>query len=249
VAAYVTGVATRGTGTSKARRQPAALPETLREADAGELDEDATLDGVEVTGDPPPPSDVLLDVELTEVRWSGGRFAGTRLRRPRCTDVVFTGCDLSGVVLEDGGFRRVEFHRCRMSGAVLAGSTTRDVLFSDCKLDLANLRMLTANRLEFLDCDLREADFYGATLTRSAMYDCDLTGAEFSQAETDGLRLHGSTLRDLKGVSALRGAVIAGDQSLEMAMALLAASGITVDDERVPEDARRTPPGVGRKVP
>jgi uncharacterized protein YjbI with pentapeptide repeats len=51
--------------------------------------------------------------------------------------------------------------------------------------------------------------------------DCDLSGAEFTQAALDGVRLHGSVLRDLKGVSALAGGVIGSDQQLDVAMSQL----------------------------
>jgi uncharacterized protein YjbI with pentapeptide repeats len=127
---------------------------------------------------------------------------------------------------------RVEFHRCRMSGAMLAGSTLRDVLFTECRLDTANLRMVEGRQCELLEADLRCADLYAARLTASRIQDCDLSGAELSQAMLERARLHGSVLRDLKGVGALAGAVIGSDQQMDVAMSLLGASGITVDDER-----------------
>lgn len=208
-------------------RRPATLPGDLDEVSPDE-DTDVLLEGAEVTGD-------LADAEalgLTECRWAGGRLTGLHLHRLICTDVVFEDCDLSGVIAEDSSLCRVEFHRCRMSGIVLAGSRLQDVLLSGCRVDSANLRGVSAIRFEALGSDLRGADLFGATLTSSRVHDGDLTGADFSRSTVEGLRLHGTVLRDVVGAGELRGAVIAGDQQLDVAMSLFDAAGITVDDER-----------------
>jgi uncharacterized protein YjbI with pentapeptide repeats len=209
------------------------LPDDLKPG-GDVLSSGTTLDGVHISGDIPgaPDDAVCTDIDLTELSWSGGRLTGHYFQRLHCRDVVFDNCDLSGVIMEDSGLKRVEFHECRMSGIVLAGSTLEDVLFSECRLDSANLRMVRGRRLDFLGSDLRQADLYGAGLAATRIQDGNLSMADFSQASLEGIRLHGCVLRDLRGVSALGGAVISRDQVMEMSMALFDASGITVDDQR-----------------
>ena len=225
-------MATRNGKQRGTQRHPARPPENLRQS-AATLVSDTALERVQVTGEiQDEDGATLTDVDLTELRWANGRLPGRHFQRLRCRNVVFDRCDLSGVVLEDSTLKRVEFHDCRMSGLVLAGSTLlEDVLFAGCKLNLANARMVRGRRVEFLGSDLGEADLYAAEFTATRIRDCDLSGAELSQAELDGLRLHGCVLRDLKGVSALRGAVVGRGQVMDIAMALFAASGIVVDDE------------------
>lgn len=227
-----------------AQRHPARLPQNLRPG-AATLAGDTTLERVQVTGgilDDDGGADdgpVLTDVDLVDLRWTNGRFPGRHFRRLRCRNAVFDRCDLSGVVLEDSTLKRAEFHDCRMSGLVFAGSTLlEDVLFTGCKMNLVNLRMARGRRLEFLRSDLTEADLYAAEFAATRVLDCDLSGAELSQAALDGLRLHGCVLHDLKGVSALRGAIVGRDQVMDIAMALFAASGIVVDDEESGTQAR-----------
>jgi uncharacterized protein YjbI with pentapeptide repeats len=216
-----------------ATRQPARLPDGLKPGD-DDLSSGAALDGIHISGDLPdaPDDAICTDIDLTELRWSGGRLTGRHFRRLHCRDVVFDNCDLSGVILEDSRLKRVEFRECRMSGIVLAGSTLEDVLFSECRLDSANLRMVRGRRLDLLGSDLRQADLYGAELAATRIQDGNLSSADFSQASLDGIRLHGSVLREIRGVSALGGAVIGRDQVMEMSMALFDASGVTVDDQR-----------------
>ncbi len=226
--------AQRGGRNSTARsekRHEVRLPDGLEPGD-GTLDSGASLERVAISGGPGPDDDVLSDVELTDVRWSGGRLTGQHFRRLRCTNVVFDNCDLSGLIAQDSRLHRVEFRECRMSGVVFAGSELRDVLFSASKLDSANLRMTSGGRVHVLGSDLREADFYAAALGASRIQDSNLSAVEFSESVLDGVRLHGSVLRDLKGVSALRSAVISEDQVWEMSVALFAESGIAVDEDR-----------------
>jgi uncharacterized protein YjbI with pentapeptide repeats len=213
-------------------RQAARVPEQLEPA-SDDLISDSCLEKVHITGDVGEPDGAILtDVELADLRWTGARLTGRRFRRLHCRDVVFDNCDLSGVIMDDSGLKRVEFHECRMSGIVLAGSTLEDVLFSECRLDSANLRMVHGRRLDFLGSDLRQADLYGAELVATRIQDGSLSFADFSQASAQGIRLHGCDLRELKGVSALDGAVIGRDQVMDLALALFDASGITVDDKK-----------------
>jgi uncharacterized protein YjbI with pentapeptide repeats len=83
-----------------------------------------------------------------------------------------------------------------------------------------------------VECELADATFLQAELSQARMYDCGLGGVELTDARLAGLHLHGSEVRGLKGVAALRGAVIHTEQLVPMALEFLAAAGVEVRDER-----------------
>jgi uncharacterized protein YjbI with pentapeptide repeats len=167
-------------------------------------------------------------------RIENARLVAATLHRMRATDVVVANADLSGADLDESVLSRVVFKDCRMSGVILSRCTLRDVLFVDCRLDDASFRMAEAKAVSFEDIDLRRGDYYAASLEGTRFFDCDLTGAQFAKARTPGVRFHGSNLTDLQGGSDLAGAVIDSSQVLSVAMGVLSALGIQVDDEREP---------------
>lgn len=177
------------------------------------------------------------DATMERSRVVQAQFTGSTLSRLRLTDVLIESCDFSGTDLDEASVTRVEFRDCRMSGAMFTRSSLRDVLFTGCRLDDANFRMSETKSVVFEDVDLRRSDFYGAHVDGTRFFDCDLTGAEFTKASASGVRFHGSTLLDLKGGQYLAGAVIESSQVLPVALGVLAALHIGVDDEREPLDA------------
>jgi uncharacterized protein YjbI with pentapeptide repeats len=174
------------------------------------------------------------DATMERSRVVQSQFTGSTLSRLRLTDVAIENCDFSGTDLDQASMTRVEFRDCRMSGAVFTRSSLRDVLFTGCRLDDANFRMSETKAVVFEDVDLRRSDFYAAHVDGSRFFDCDLTGTEFTKASASGVRFHGSTLLDLKGAQCLAGAVIESSQVLPVALGVLAALSIRVDDEREP---------------
>jgi uncharacterized protein YjbI with pentapeptide repeats len=146
-------------------------------------------------------------------------------------DVVATECELSGTTLTSAVFQRVRFERCRMAGLVAAELSARDVRLVDCQMTEAWLRTSTFERCELSGCDLRDADLYAARLKDTRLVHSQLDGTEWSKATVDNVALHGSSLEGLKGVDRLLGVVIASDQLLPLALPLLAALGVTVDDD------------------
>lgn len=81
-------------------------------------------------------------------------------------------------------------------------------------------------------CTLVGADLYGSRLSHLHLFDSDLTDAQFSQVRlTDG-RLHGSKLERVRGAEYLSGVAIEPAQVLPMAMQVLSALGVRVDDDR-----------------
>ena len=72
----------------------------------------------------------------------------------------------------------------------------------------------------------------GVEILRSRRIGLRLTGLELTDLRlVDGLSLHGSTVDRLKGGASLRGTTIGSDQLVPLALPVLAAQGIQVDDD------------------
>ena len=111
--------------------------------------------------------------------------------------------------------------------------------WSGCKLDGANFRAARLERCEWTDCVMSEADFYASKLTAASLYRCDLTGAQFAKARCAAVNLHGSTLQAIGGADSLGGCCIGSDQVVSLALPVLAAVGIAVDDD--PDGSGQSP--------
>jgi uncharacterized protein YjbI with pentapeptide repeats len=172
------------------------------------------------------------DCEIIESRVVGATFIGTALDGIRIRDTVIESCDLSGARLGDADFTRVEFRNCKMPAIDLAAARLHDVLFRDSKLDNANFRMIIGEHVRFDHASLRWGDFYAAQVAQAQFLDCDLTASEFSKSELAGARLHGSNVEGLKGAVHLRTAIIDSTQVLPLALGLLAALHIEINDDR-----------------
>jgi uncharacterized protein YjbI with pentapeptide repeats len=215
-------MARSATGTAAPR-----LPRELAQVECAELDDDTELDGVELHGvtfahDEP------SGVAISASRLVGVELTGRSLDRLRLVDVVFEDCELSGLTLTGARLERVELRRCRASGLVAPAMVTRSLRAVDCRLDHAFLVDATLERAVFESCDLRSAELSGAKLSGGRIEGCDLSDAQVSRVRAAGLALHGTRLDDLHGADSLKGAVIGGDQVVDLALPLLVALGITV---------------------
>jgi uncharacterized protein YjbI with pentapeptide repeats len=181
----------------------------------------------------PDPEDGWSDLELRSED-----LVGADLFKLRATGSKLVACELSGASLARADLWRVEVRDCRLSGAVLDGARLRDVAFVGCKLDTASMREIEAERVTFTDCVLREADLSRSSWQASAFFDCDLTGTIVAESRMAGVRFHGSSIERVVGADALRGVVVAPDQTLNLGLRVLDAMGVTVDEER---DATTTP--------
>lgn len=170
-------------------------------------------------------------VEIARSRLTRLALTGLELAGWRLLDVVLVDCELSGTVLSDARFERVVFRRCRMSGLVAAELRAEDVRFEECRMDQAWLRGAVLDRCELVDCDLRGSDLYAARVTRSAFRRCDLTEADVHGSDFELVSLHGSTVDRLKGADALHDVTIGSEQLVPLALPILAAQRIRVDDE------------------
>jgi uncharacterized protein YjbI with pentapeptide repeats len=211
------------------RRQPPRLDAPLVERTGDDVDPEELIEQARWVGGQP--GEWPGGVEIERSVLSGLRLTGQELAGLVLLDVVFEECELSGATCTDARWERVVFRRCRMSGLVATELRGTDLRFDGCKLDQAWLRSASLDRCELVDCDLRGADLYGAHVTRSIFRRCDLSDVEVSASEMERVSLHGSTLDRLKGADALRGLTIGSDQLVPLAVPILGAMRIRVDDD------------------
>lgn len=202
--------------------------DALEPVDAESVVDDDEWSGLEIRGSARRDGGSL---EIDGCRLVGVALVGSTVERLRVTDTVFEDCDLSGLVAEESDLLRVELRGCRMRGLVLPQSRWRDVRIDGASLDEASLRLASAGRVEITGSSLRDVDLYGAELADAALRSCDLTGVELSSAHLRGTHLQGSTLVGLRGADALRGVVIDPAQVHQVALGILAALEIVVDDD------------------
>jgi uncharacterized protein YjbI with pentapeptide repeats len=217
-------------GPAQTSPKPPRIPRGLATVAGWSFDDEPVVSEVALGGDFAELA--LEEVAIERCRVSHVAFTGSELHRFRLTDVVMENVELSGVDLDESSFDRVAFRDCRMSGVILTRCTFTDVTFVDCRLDQANLRMSRAKVMAFDGVNLRQGDFYGATLEHTRFFDCDLTGSEFSKARLQDARFHGSNLTDLKGGQYLGGSTIESGQVLPVALGVLSALDIRIDDDR-----------------
>ncbi|MFD1824188.1 MULTISPECIES: pentapeptide repeat-containing protein [Mumia] len=134
------------------------------------------------------------------------------LRAPRATlrDVRIEGGRIGSADLYDGVWESVRVSGCKLSFVNLRGAQLRDVVFTDCVIDELDLVQATAVRVSFAGCTIARLDVQHTKSTH-----VDLRGAE---------------LREIVGVSSLRGVTITPLQLSLLAPLLADSLGITVED-------------------
>ncbi|MGH1561422.1 pentapeptide repeat-containing protein [Mumia sp. DW29H23] len=192
---------------------------------APQLDALAVDDLVEGTVDDLRPSAdleglVLRDLTADAVDLSGGRLRESVLERvnvavlrgPRATlrDVHVDGGRIGSADVYDSTWESVRVSGCKLSFVNLRGAHLRDVVFADCVIDELDLVQATALRVSFVGCTIARLDVQHTTST-----DLDLRGAE---------------LREIVGVTSLRGVTISPLQLTLLAPLLADSLGIRVED-------------------
>ena len=209
-------------------RQSPRLDAELTDRRGDDLDAHELLEEVHWDGGAPSSA---AGIEIVRSRLSHLQLTGLELTDLRLLDVVLVDCELSGAVLAGARWERAVFIRCRLSGMVAAELQGTDLRFDACKMDQAWLRGAVLDRGELVDCDLSGADLYGSRVTRSTFRRCDLTEVEVSGSDFEAVSLHGSTVDRLRGADALHGVTIGSDQLVPLAVPILRAQRIVVDDE------------------
>lgn len=204
-----------------------------------------SIDALEPADAAPSPDDRYEHLRFTRADWTGAyaehieidacelsdtRLTEARLPSARIADARFDACDATNAEAEDSSLLRVALTNSKLLGLHLGGASLRHVRFADCNLMLSSFRFAKLWRVSFVDCDLRQATFQGCELTHCEFAGCDLREAQFSHSAHDGTDLRGSRLEGLRGLEALGGAVIDGNQLIDLAPQLAASIGLRVAD-------------------
>ncbi|MFI1866573.1 pentapeptide repeat-containing protein [Streptomyces jumonjinensis] len=206
-------------------------PVSLRLADMSRdgLEDDAIIRGVAYEGTP----FLALSVEAVEAEgcvFASSRFTGTRLVRSQFSDSTFTTCDFAEVSAQD-----VSLIRCVVSGSQFTSSSWhagifRDVRMENCVIAPGMFRHMKLYSVVFSGCKMTGADFQSAEMHNVKFENCDLTGAQFANAKNAGVvRFEGCTLIDVCGTASLKGAVVQGPGSMELALSLAREAGLVFE--------------------
>jgi uncharacterized protein YjbI with pentapeptide repeats len=94
--------------------------------------------------------------------------------------------------------------------------------------------MSKCDGVRFESCALPAADFGGARLVDVSFGGSDCAGVDFTHAECGQVDLRGARLEGLRGIASLRGATIAREQVVPIAIELALALGLTISDDEPP---------------
>ena len=212
-----------------ARRQPPRLDDERTERTGDELDDHDVLEDVDWTGGAPAS---VTGVEIIRSRLTGITFTGLELAELRLLDVELVECELSGAVLTGARWERVVLRRCRMSGIVAAELQATDVRLDGCKADQAWLRASRARPVR-----ARRHRPARRRPLRRAGHAVGVPALRPHRGRRDRLPLRAGVAPRLhrRPPQGSRGAAgrctIGSDQLVPLALPILAARGITVDDD------------------
>lgn len=145
-------------------------------------------------------------------------------------DVRLSGCMLSNARWSEVDARRVEVMKSQLVGWQVRFTLAQDVYIADCRADFASFDFESVKGLVvFNKCRFKDAEFSG-NLSKAVFVDCDLAGADFSAViDARGLDLRESKIEGAKGLLALRGARVTGNQVLQVAGDLAREVGLAVE--------------------
>ncbi|MFF5447145.1 pentapeptide repeat-containing protein [Streptomyces sp. NPDC012888] len=117
-------------------------------------------------------------------------------------------------------------------GAALDSLVLDDVLFENCKFDYATFeKVRVTGPVAFTGCGFTEAAFTECDLTDAVFSQCTLRLTEFGPGRYRGADLRGNVLSRIRGVANLSKILITPAQQADLAEALVADLGITLEDD------------------
>jgi uncharacterized protein YjbI with pentapeptide repeats len=176
------------------------------------------------------PSQVSKNSKLAQSRLRKVTLAGSSFERTGWFDVVIENSDLTNVSFSESTLQRIILKENRLTGFKGNGCSFKDIEFTDCKADLIEFRFSTLHHVVFRNCNLLGADFQNATLKKVSFKNCTVDKVQFSGAKLDSVDFRTSQLRNLGGVTSLKGAHIDAAQLISLAAELAAALGIAVHE-------------------
>ena len=200
----------------------------LTDADAYDIDEDTTLEGL---------------------RWASTSFGARALR-----SVAFLGCELDAVELGETDLTAARFGDTRLSrlnvpvlkapeaswvgSEIVAsrigawegyGANLRAFHVSECKVTYANLRGAKLTDVLFSGCAFDELDLMDVQGARVAFEDCTIGVLTAHRMTVDDLDLRGASIGAVSGIDGLRGARMSETQVTLLAAQFAGHVGVIVD--------------------
>ncbi|WP_328749328.1 MULTISPECIES: pentapeptide repeat-containing protein [unclassified Streptomyces] len=199
----------------------------LRQAEAEEFENDATLRAVLLNGTVLSGNVELCDIENS--RLSNARFIGASLRQSVLSDSEFDTVDFANFRAQDVSLLRCTVSTSRLTGSHWQSGQFTDVTFEGGRADMALFRGSKLKRVVFQNVILQQADFQGAELTHVVFDGCNVTGGQFANATMKRVEFNNCTMLDIGGTAGLKGATVRGPGALELALSLARDAGIAIE--------------------
>ncbi|WP_061964141.1 pentapeptide repeat-containing protein [Demequina aurantiaca] len=199
----------------------------LTEADAYDIDEDTTLEGL---------------------RWADASFGDRALR-----GVAFVGCEFVNVALGDADLTAARFGESRLTrlnvpvlqtpdaswvGAEITasrigaweayGANLRATRLTECKVTYANLRGATLTDVLLTGCTFDELDLMDVKGARVSFVDCTIGVLTAHRTQISDLDLRGASIGAVSGMDGLKGATMSDTQVALLAPQFADHLGIVV---------------------
>lgn len=163
-------------------------------------------------------------------RFTGLQLGSWALRGARIVESVFDGADVPVVSAARATLRDVEIRDSRFGSIEAYDAAWRGIVFTRCRLGFVNLRATELLDVAFVDCTIDEIDLLDATARRVAFDGSRIGALNVGGATLADVDLRGADLREVVGMTGLRGATISPDQLQLMAPALAEQAGLRVED-------------------
>jgi uncharacterized protein YjbI with pentapeptide repeats len=151
----------------------------------------------------------VTDALITSDAWIRADLSDVGLAR-----CWLVNADLSGLRWTAGTLDRCAFRGCTLIGANLDDLILKNVVFENCRLDYTTMSNLRAGGpLFFLGCSLAETEFHRSKLATAVFDGCKFAATSLDKCDLRGADLRGNDLSTITGVSSLRGARLAHDQT------------------------------------
>jgi uncharacterized protein YjbI with pentapeptide repeats len=203
-----------------------ALPR-LEAFDDGSLQTHGDYDAVE-----------FVDLDLGDQNATNANFLDSRLercrldrllmRRARVVDCLLADVHAVTVDLTESVWRDSLMTGGRLGAMTAPGAKWARVRVRGAKLDFVNLRGAQLQDVVFDGCVIGEIDVTDAELTMVGFVDSNVDDLNLQGASLSQVDLSRATLRTLRGLDNLRGAIVSQDQLLDLAPLLAEHLGLKV---------------------
>ena len=148
--------------------------------------------------------------------------------RARLIDSLLSEPDITDLSSSDSTWRSVTVEGGRIGAWDLAGAVVDALTVAGAQLGYVNLRDATLTDVALRDCRITTLDLAGAGARHVSLAGCVIDELVVIRADLDEFDLRGARLGRVDGIENLGGAIISGEQLLDLAPAMAAAAGITI---------------------